>query len=194
MSLIFATQLTAVATVALVVLALAAAIVAGIALSKQSRELTILARQNDRDIAERHQAQAAQVFIGVEDRPPRYARRYAKNGSDFPVYDAQLWQADPGVLSDPEGIGMIPPGSVAESGRQISYQEALETTVLTFRDAAGARWIRMPDGTLKEQEHDTARDSILAAFGQALPSPADPPGLAETAEGAPADPEAPRAP
>ena len=62
MSLIFATQLTAVATVALAVLALATAIVAGIALSKQSRQLTILAEQNDRDRAERHQAQAARVL------------------------------------------------------------------------------------------------------------------------------------
>jgi hypothetical protein len=184
MSLIFATQLTAVATIALAALALAAAIVAGVALSKQSRELTILAKQNDRDIAERHQAQAAQVFTGVEDVRPRYAHPYAKNGSDFPVYDAQLWQADSGVLSDPEDIGMIPPGGVAESGRQISYQEALKTTVLTFRDAAGARWIRMPDGTLKEQEHDTARDSILAVFGQALPASADPPGLAGDRPGA----------
>jgi hypothetical protein len=48
MSLIFATQLTAVATAALAVLALAAAIVAGIALRKQSRELAILIAENRR--------------------------------------------------------------------------------------------------------------------------------------------------
>jgi hypothetical protein len=173
MSLIFATQLTAVATVALAVLALAAGIVAGIALSKQSSQLAILAEQNDRDIAERHQAQAAQVFTGAEDIRHRYAHPYAKNGSDFPVYDAQFWQAAPGVLSDPENIGMIPPGGAAVNGRQISYREALETTVLTFRDAAGARWIRMPDGTIKEQERGTARESLLAVFGGPLPVQAE---------------------
>jgi hypothetical protein len=190
MSLIFATQLTAVATVALAVLAVAAATVAGLALSKQSRQLAILAAQNDRDTAERHQAQAAQVFTGVEDVRPRYAHPYAKNGSDFPVYDAQLWQADPGMLSDPEDIGMIPPGGAAVSGRQISYLEALETTVLTFRDAAGARWMRMPDGTLKEQKRDTARDSILAVLGGPLPVPAGPATAGEAA-GQPEEPGAP---
>ena len=70
MSLIFATQLTAVATVALAALALAAAIVAGIALSKQSRQLAILAEQDDRDIAERHRAQAARVYTFVADPGP----------------------------------------------------------------------------------------------------------------------------
>ena len=52
----------------------------------------------------------------------------------------------------------------------------------------------MPDGNLNEQTRDTARESVLAAFGQALPAPADPPGLVETAEGVPADTEAPGAP
>jgi hypothetical protein len=69
---------------------------------------------------------------------------------------------------------MIPPGSTAVSGRQISYQEALETTVLTFRDAAGARWMRMPDGTLREQELSSVRDSIIAAVGGPLPVLAEP--------------------
>ena len=110
MSLIFATQLTAVATVALAVLAIAAAIVAGIALSKQSRQLAILAGQDDRDIAERRQAQAAQVFTGVEDVRPRYAHPYAMNGSGFPVYDAQFWQTGPGGLSDPDGHRHDPAG------------------------------------------------------------------------------------
>jgi hypothetical protein len=62
------------------------------------------------------------------------------------------------------------------------YLDALASTVLTFRDAAGARWIRMPDGTLKEQERDTAHNSILAAFSQALPAAADPAEVAGPAE------------
>ena len=190
MSLIFATQLTAVATVALVVLALAAAIVAGIALSKQARELAILAEQNDRDIDERHHAQAARVFTGVQDARPRYAHPYAKNGSDFPVYDVQLWQAGPDGLSDHDGVRMIPPGGVARNGRHISYQDALENTVLTF-PGRGRRTLDTHAGqpTLKEQEHDTARDSILAAFGGPLSVPADPAAAAAEA----GQPEEPRA-
>jgi hypothetical protein len=174
--------ITAISTLVLALLAIATAVVAGLALRKQSRGLAIVAEQNDRDIAERHKAQAARVYTGVQDVRPRNAHPYATNGSDFPVYDAQLWQADPGVVSDPENIGMIPPGSVAESGRQISYQEALETTVLTFRDAAGAHWMRMPNGTLKEQTHPTARQSILAALGRPLAEPADSAGQPERPE------------
>ena len=134
------------------------------------------------------------MYTFVADPGPGYAHPRAENGSDFPVYDAQLWQAGPGGLSDPADIGMIPPGGRGIDNRSIHYQDALANTVLTFRDAAGARWIRMPDGNLTNQTRDTARETVLAAFGQALPAPADPPGLAETAEGVPADTEAPGAP
>jgi hypothetical protein len=40
----------------------------------------------------------------------------------------------------------------------------------------------MPDGTLKEQERDNARDGILAALGLPLPVPAAPASAAEAAE------------
>jgi len=164
--------ITAIATAGLLIGAVITAIYAARAFSKQSREVAILGEQNDRDIDERHRAQAARVFTGVEDVRPRYAHPYAKNGSDFPVYDAQFWQAGPGGLSDPEDVGMIPPGLSAVSSRPVSYQDALANTILTFRDAAGARWIRMPDGTLKEQTRDTAaRDSILDAVAETTPAP-----------------------
>jgi hypothetical protein len=190
MSLIFATQLTGVATAALAAFAIITAVYAVLAFRKQSREVAILAAQNDRDIADRRQAQAARVFTGVEDRQPRYAHPYAKNGSDYPVYDAQLWQSGPGGLGNPKDVGMIPPGGLGIDGRDIRYLDAVDNTVLTFRDAAGIRWIRMPDGTLKEQEHDTALDSILAALGRPLPAPAsgaEPGGQTEEA-GAPGPP------
>jgi len=68
MSLIFATQLTAVATLALAVLALAAAILAGLAFRKQFQEVGILIAQNrehqlalERDAAERHREHASRV-------------------------------------------------------------------------------------------------------------------------------------
>jgi hypothetical protein len=168
------TWIGAIATVGLLVGAIVTARYAIKAFREQSKEVAILAEQNDRDIAERHRDQAARVFTVVEDARPRYAHPYAKNGSDFPVYDAQFWQADPGGLSDPHDAGMIPPDGHAAESRDVSYLDALANTVLTFRDAAGARWIRMPDGTLKEQERDNARDSILAALGLPLPVPAAP--------------------
>jgi hypothetical protein len=191
MSLIFATQLTAVATVALAVLALAAAIVAGIALGKQSRQLAILAKQENRDIAERYKAQAARVYAAVEDKRPQYSRLLAENGSDFPVYDAQFWRPRPDGLTGPDNLGMIPANGRVTLGRPVYYED-LAKTVLTFRDAAGARWIRMPDGTLEEQTRDNAHDSILAALGRPLPGPAAP-APATGAAGQAEEPEAPPA-
>jgi len=64
MSLIFATQLTAVATSVLAAFAIVTAVYAIRAFGEQSKEVAILAQQNERDIAERHQAQAARVLIG----------------------------------------------------------------------------------------------------------------------------------
>jgi hypothetical protein len=151
------TWISAVATLGLLIGAIITAIYAVRAFGEQSKEVAILAKQNDRDVAERHRDQGARVYTVVEDNRPRYAHPYGINGSDFPVYGAQLWQAGPGGLSDPGDTVMIPPGGRAMDGRDISYLDALANTVLTFRDAAGAQWIRMPDGNLKEQECGPAR-------------------------------------
>jgi hypothetical protein len=191
MSLIFATQLTAVATVALAVLALAAAIVAGIALYKQSRQLAILVAENNRQADERRRAQALGVYIGVPPRSGRLVQPAAYNASQLPVFDAQFWYSVSDGLAGPDDLGVIMPGPVGLNGRQMPYDEAVERAVLTFRDAEGACWIRMPGGILKPQTHDTAHDSVLNALGQAVPAPADTP---ELAEGTSADPEAPKAP
>jgi hypothetical protein len=178
--------ITAIATVGLLVGAIVTARYAIKAFRAQDKQVAILAKQNDRDIADRHQAQAARVFTGVEDPGSRYAHPYAKNASDFPVYDAQFWQADQDGLSKPDAARMIPPGGVARDSRDFHYQDAVANTVLTFRDAAGARWIRMPDGTLEEQTHPTAAESIRAALRQ---SPAR--GASELAQAEePALPEA----
>jgi hypothetical protein len=68
---------------------------------------------------------------------------------------------------------MIAPGNTAPAIVRPRFREAdaLERTILTFRDANTVRWIRMPDGTLKEQERATAHDSILAALGRPIPAP-----------------------
>lgn len=185
------TWISAVATIGLLIGAIITANYAINAFRKQAKEVAILAEQNDRDIADRRQAQAARVYTVVEDRRPGYAHPYARNGSDFPVYDAQFWQAGPGGLSEPGNAVMIPPDGRVVDNRDISYPDALANTVLTFRDAAGARWIRMPDGTLEEQVRDTARDSILAALGR--PIPAAEPATATEAAGQAGEPPAPGA-
>lgn len=172
--------ITAIATVGLLVGAIITAIYAAKAFGKQSREVAILAEQNERDIAERHKAQAARVYTVVEDNRPQHAHPYTQNGSDFPVYDAQFWRARPDGLTAPEDLGMIPPGGRVVLNRQIRYLDAV-AIILTFRDAAGARWIRMPDGTLEEQTCGTASDSILAALGKPIPGPAEPAPAADAA-------------
>jgi hypothetical protein len=83
-SVIFATQLTAIATVALAVLALAAGIVAGITLRKQSLEVAILVKKNRRQADERRRAQAASVYIGLPIRGPNLVQPSAQNAGALP--------------------------------------------------------------------------------------------------------------
>lgn len=170
MSLIFATQLTAVATLALAVLALAAAVLASLAFWKQSQEVGLLLEQNKRDIDERRRSQAARVFLAAPVDPVQMVSPYAQNASDFPVYNAQIWYLTPSGVSDPEDLGMIMPGTAGIATTPFSSRDALTDTVLTFRDAEGLLWIRMPDGILLEQTRATPRDSILAAAGTSQPA------------------------
>lgn len=169
MSLIFATQLTAVATLALAVLALAAAVLAGLALRRQTQEVGVLLAQNKRDTDERRRNQAARVFLAAPAEPVHLVSPYAQNASDFPVYNAQIWYLNPHGVSAPEDLGMIMPGTNASATAVFPSRDALTDTVLTFRDAEGLLWIRMPDGSLLEQTRATPRDSILAA-GRSQPA------------------------
>jgi hypothetical protein len=150
MSDILSEQLTAVATLALAVLALAAAVLAYL---KQSKEVTLLLEQNKRDTDERRRAQAARVFLGAPPDEGALVSPYARNASDLPVYEARIRYGGPGAdLSEPEYLGTLWPGDMASAERQFSSPEALLHTVLTFRDAAGIRWMRFPDGELGELE------------------------------------------
>jgi hypothetical protein len=165
MSLIFATQLTAVGTVVLAVLALAAAVVAWLALRKQSRELAIVVKENNRQAIERRRAQAAKVFIGVYPDPPRLVAPQAENASDFPIFDAQFWYSGPGnSLRPPDDLGQIMPKLGKPGTPRFSPDEALARTILTFRDTDSVRWIRMPDGTFDQQSRPTPLESVRAAL------------------------------
>jgi len=193
MSLIGATVFVALATTVLAVGAIVTAVFAILAYLEQRRQVRHLLEESARADLDRRRAQAARVFTCVPSQPPYLTSPYAKNTSESPVYSAQFWYTGADGLTGPEDLGMITPGGTVPEVilRRFPEADALKNTILTFRDANGVRWIRMPDGTLSEQTRGTAQLSILTVLGQALPAPADPPGLTETAGGAP---EAPRAP
>jgi hypothetical protein len=90
------------------------------------------------------------------------------NASDFLVYDVQLWHGD---IHHPYDFGPVLPGENpdTEDGEFVSELDAILKVVLTFRDAAGVRWVRMPDGTLSEQNRDTAQQTVFAALGVRMP-------------------------
>lgn len=164
--------ITAIATGLLAIFAFVTAILAYRAFRKQSKEVSILVKQSNREADERRKAQAKGVFIGVPPRSVRLVQPYAKNASDYPVFDAQFWYSGPSRLSGPDDLGIIMPGPVGLNGRQMSYDDALEHAILTFRDAEGVRWIRMPGGVLKEQTLDTPERSVLAELETPSPVPA----------------------
>lgn len=175
MSLIFATQLTAVATAALAVLALAAAVLAGLAYLKQSREVSLLLEQAKRDTDERRRAQAAKVFLGAPPDTGLLVSPYARNASDFPIYDVRIRFSTPsGEVSQAEHLGTIMPGEIAAAERQLPASEAATYTILTFRDAAGIRWIRLPSGSLWEPGSRELPDTTLISISMLLSDPPDP--------------------
>ena len=177
MSLIFATQLTAVATLALAILALAAAVLAGLAFWKQSQEVGILLEQSRREAAERRMAQAARVFVGAPRDQVRLVNPYVKNASDFPVYHAQVWYSQDGgdSLSGPDDLGIIMPSEEVPVPQEfpsgaVLDGHAFDGPILTFADSAGIRWIRMPDGSVSEQDRPATRMNILARLDEPLHS------------------------
>lgn len=80
------------------------------------------------------------------------------NSSGEPAYDAELrWHLGTAPHGDPnpEPIGTLMPASPIDSrGRVFPDDANLEVcgAVLTFRDAAGVRWMRRSDGGLSEQD------------------------------------------
>ena len=169
--------ITAIATVGLLAGAIVTAIYAARAFSKQAKEVAILTGENKRQADERRRAQAVRVFTGAPQPPRRVEQAdpilmtvpYARNASDLPIYDAQLWCSG---LSDSHDLGMILPGKKISGGDRVLYrsrEQAVSSVILTFRDAAGLRWIRMPDGALSEQTRAIARESVQVALEPDLP-------------------------
>src|SRR5947207_8597068 len=151
MSLIFATQFTAVATAVLAAFAVITGIFAFLAYRKQSQEVGVLLKQNEREADERQRAQAARVFTGAPRDQARLVRAYVQNASHAPVYDVQLFYSrSDSKFSGPDDLGVIMPDEVISGSRDFSANDALAKTWLTFQDAAGVYWVRNPLGTLRE--------------------------------------------
>lgn len=112
MSLVAATWTGAIATVLLVLGAAATALYARNAYREQSRQTReireqtrLLQEQADRDIKQRHRAQATQVFTWVEMRPfdgkadDMRSAACIMNASAHPVYDIELGLGSRPVLT-----------------------------------------------------------------------------------------------
>jgi hypothetical protein len=170
MSVTAAAQITAVATLALAAFAFIAAILAGLAFRKQSREVGILAEQNERDISDRRRDQASRVFMWAEadfpDPPDQTVIgliTHIKNTSHRPVYDGlSRFRDASGRLEDmpytPVFLALMPRDQV-DTGNgftepvpfPVFWQDKsrLQASV-RFRDAAGVYWELDTDGQLDE--------------------------------------------
>jgi hypothetical protein len=175
MSEIFAVQLTAAATVALTILALAAAVLAGLAFWRHPRKSGYSSSRTGvrgrapgslgRPRVSRRTARRRRPRQRV--RPQR--QRFPRLRRTDPVLRPGSGDLERGRLSAPDDLGVIMPGETAFGTRQVPADDALKYAILTFRDVAGVRWVRMPDGgLLAAQDPPTAsHDSAWFIFALA---------------------------
>ena len=138
----------------------------GIALTQLRGQSKVIKR----DAEDRRRQQAMSVYVMPFGGVGRAGQPYAKNASQYPVFDAKLWyrpDGPPDSLGDPDDLGVVMPGEMRGTQDQIGEQAVHATVILSFRDANGVRWIRMPGGGLLEQAKPTARDSVIAALTSA---------------------------
>jgi hypothetical protein len=75
------------------------------------------------------------------------------NSSEQPIYDAELrWHLGPGAHGEPERLGTILPGKNASRARPFPAAADMSNSgaYVRFTDANSVRWLRRPDGYLKE--------------------------------------------
>ncbi len=155
MSEIFAAQLSAVATMALAILALGTAVFAGLAFGTQYRQLREQLRESNRQALERRRAQASQVFMWGAWEKGRVVF-HVRNTSRQPVYRLQLeWDLP---LPDLDRSGLewrdepLMPGEEYASTRASPVADILAPGIsATFRDCAGIWWRIRTNGQLEEE-------------------------------------------
>lgn len=157
MSLLGATILTAVATAVLAVFAVVTAVLAWLAFRKQPQEVGILLEQSNREAGERRRAQAAQVYLAVEDLPfegdPADMRSAARlrNESALPVYDIMLGLAE---SADQHRQVLLPGKELTRPGLGTAFADGRRPVWAAFRDSAGIRWRITAYGQLAELPGD----------------------------------------
>jgi hypothetical protein len=155
MSLIAATQFTAVATGILALFAMIAAGLAFLAFRKQSKEVGLLLRQAAREAEDRRRAQAAKVFVwAVRDLASGSGMAvHVRNTSEQPVYDLEAsWAgaAEPMRHVIPGGGPCMPGEKYPPFFTSALGDDAAAAPLvrLDFRDAAGLRWRTTSQGQL----------------------------------------------
>ncbi len=147
MSLIAATQFTAVATGVLALFAIVTAVFAFLAFRKQSKEVGLLVEQAAREAEDRRKAQAAKVFVAVGGLTPDMADEVRiRNSSDQPIYDLVASWADGAEL---QRVPHLMPRDEYPFFADAPADAVMPPVVwLDFRDAAGLRWRTTSRGQL----------------------------------------------
>jgi hypothetical protein len=163
MSLLVATQVTAVATAVLAAFAIVTAILAGLAFSKQSAEvrdqgklLKLESARFDRESDDRRREQAGKVSAWMMNDKGAYP--VLGNTSDEPVYRCivSIYDQPTGnKLAEYAQVDVLPPNhreslDWAEPCPAVNWPEVIPVDIaITFTDRNGLRWERGPDGQLR---------------------------------------------
>jgi hypothetical protein len=161
--------ITAIATAVLAMFAIITAYYARKAFSDQSREVAILAEENERQALERRRSQASQVFVLAEPdiregEPISSIEVTVKNTSRQPIYDLNLlWRDETGEwieLGDPVDLRVLLPDDQHKWGTGIEPSLPIQSflgdpyligAAIIFRDAAGVHWRLDSDGQLDQE-------------------------------------------
>jgi hypothetical protein len=126
-------------------------------LKVQSDQLELQRRQFDEDQTARRRAQAAQVFILIDEarslQVQTMLKATAHNTSSQPVYDLWVqWLTDDGEFGDPAAKPQLLPTATERFEQFWTADAGISGTnvSLDFRDAAGLRWRTTGRGILTE--------------------------------------------
>jgi hypothetical protein len=148
-------------------------------LDLQARELRESLTRLEREESERRRAQAARVFFWDERTAPNRARisviggdeptarrgpehrvhvAHVRNDSEFPISDLEFrWHLGSAAIGQPDHLLQLLPGSEETRSQPVDPGDGDPAegllrfeAVLVFRDFAGVKWLRKPDGELME--------------------------------------------
>jgi hypothetical protein len=143
-------------------------------LDLQARELREALTRLEREESERRRAQAIRIFFWDERTAPKRARisiiggdeppvkrgpeqqvhvTHVRNDSEFPISNLEFrWHLGTAAIGEPDHLLQLLPCREEIRKRPVDPGDGLLRfeADLVFRDAAGVRWLRKPDGELME--------------------------------------------